>query len=1787
MKKSLRIFSLVLAVVMIFGSVSIAASAWDANGHTTYRSQTGAGLTFDDVNDPVYSVDQYASMALDELDRMLAKADISVYIYIGTLDLKSIDGTIASVKSLYASVGQLLTLGLLDDASMLDISAVNNTKRSNGDITVLWDLLDLIGDLNPILKKYVSGSFSLGIMNSFVADYVFNVRELVFGLLYGLTGMGGDDYDYFETREIPAKYQGNGTALIFAQDVLNTLVIGKWQKLDDLFYNKTTNKSSNVVYSEYEFHNGSAAGANVSNEAMDTAHYDYYGYVHPDRWVTFGLGDAIRVAEGAGDPTNGNGSYTKVNITANTATYNFVEPLLLHAYNNLLVPVLNRITKNWLREKAGYTFDEKYTTLYKKDLSIYRDVDKSKGSPAYNDFYDQNDDPIINPDYDYLYEGQAPESGDANYSDKIFEIFDVESLVVPKYVIYNNHLFFDDFNRNAINFARKILKADVTLNGAAVTDANYNPQDGNVYKFTWTSDDGTKSYDFDATFGGNTFLTDNICNAVRFILQVTEDEFFSDILINKGELKTPADLEILDNQELVSYIIRSVINSSVDYMWIEENELTRTVVGAAYEAVVQLAYQDIPQFIYTAPASGSPASAYVNKALAILMDVAAYNLNANLDTNFASASVPYSKTNNGSVNNTGLLGYLGDGGNYATSAITIASWAISKWVNTSYAGTTDLLNVPSIDFTKYNNGGTTLTENAVWSDLDYLLNAIIPIKTVPGASTANPDNRPWLPTSVAGTDGSKLVVKDFLFDTVVDSLCNLDFDPIIAILDRNTNGALAYDSIEVAIVDTLHRIFDLIFPDVFANTVNSIDALLNNSLLASMVSDLAVTLSATRTSNSYQNYATTNGSVITGRGKMIAEFALPIVCMILGLSDTQEFGQLENYVPERIPASDTSTSFYVYNGSSGVNTSYINPDTGLRVVDQLYTYTVTSASVNIVSGPSSQVQFVGLVEGTTIPAGERIECTASGYTAGQVLEFIIKYRVSDENGNDLGNELSNSTYAYVGNEGDDTARITLATLGGDVITGPKDIYVTGGLSSVEGYGLTVKDDKSANNITVQSVAVLSNPDNANNYYNNNGWVTISPDNDDISAAMSGNEATYVLFPFEVLDNVGRVQYEYQTDENNAYVLDEQNMRIKTGVKAPENNDEYVADGEYVIRTVVSNGSTTANIDTRVHVFDDYGLPSLVDNAINANRSTSTLTEDGKGYFNAYYTALMNAVGFVRQPHSHGGSFETWIASTNYDNKYEQYYRALYTQIETIKPFEASSGAASIFTAVNAKWPYDFSRQSAVFTDGTTSVTAYYRDYKEYNESGYPYIGQRNYMGFTYKKFKNAVSEANSLIDREYKYIGFTPEEFEKLSTADKTAAIENYNKAIDNISVISSIDSAMAIHMVNLQFSRLIELGAGDRSKLQIVLDSEIGTTSTTSGYSTSSKNAYNTAKSFATSVAGDSEANPEKITTALNKLVYTWKHLEAAADYTAAKAALNLEKQWIVANVGGWGLTGNSASGNINLAGADEQTTYTSESYLAYLEKLLALSQLIATEGTDDELGVGDQSRLDDAVGAVNTAKAALSTGSGSGEGGDATCTFVGDAITNYTYKYIAEFSPLIDELVLSSMLYETIEESVYGLDISGEQEVDYYGTPINGAIYGLPEGPQDYDVEALFELENCTLVVTLTEEGMIGTGSYAIILDDATGEVLYCYMIIVRGDVNGDGEVNASDDAYYLNCLSEIEGFTYGDYYSANRYRWLGMDIDGDTFGDGTDWAMYDIYTSGEQDILMDLGGLTELDY
>ncbi len=1712
MKKSVRILSLIMTIVLLMSSVSILGSAYSmTNGYAEYRNQNGTGLLFDDVNDPKYDVHQYASMALDAVDQLLAEEQISLDIYIGTLSLSSIDGTITSIQSVIATAADLLGLGLLGDATELvdALEVLDNTKRSNGDLTVIWDLLDLIGGLTPLVEKYVAGTVSLGVLNAIIEDYIFNVRDIIYALLISVADLEPypEDYKdylayYMETKTLPARFTSSqqDPAIGLLEEFLVSLLLGKWEKLDGLFYSET-NKGSRIAYHEIEFRNGSATGA-VVTDPLDTATYDYYGWVHENGWVTVGLGEFIRVAEGAAAPQ---ASYQLLDLSSlnaqNVAVYDFVEPLLQRAYNCIAVPVLNRITKNWLREERGYTFDKRYTEEW---------------------MYDEEGNHVKNPDFDYLYGGEAPE---VLLGDRIFEIIDVENLSVPKVEVPANSTFINELNKNVTNVVFNVVEANAFLKGTTtpVTDV-FQLNEGQVITFKWEGQSELtqgKAYEFDWTFGGNSHITNNIVNLLKFAVQVTEEDFFSKTLINLGEVYAPTLIPNLDNQQFVAYIIRSVINTNVPTMYIPDNPETQTVAGAAFEAVRQLAYQDLPEITYTAPVRANYATdaayadAILNKALLILMDVAAVKLNSSLDTEYNTVTGQYNpKTNNG------LLSILGDSGNYGTTAAKIGAWGVSNWAST--ANGTCLLN---IDLALDNQGGNYVgfNEDTIFNDLDTLLNSIIPIK----------GDGAWI-SSVISTQ--PIVSKAFVFDYLVKPLLLLDFTNILEIFSKNTSGELATKTLERVLLDLIGRVVNLIFPNVWDSNVGTINGLINTNVLKDFLCDILTVLSATKT----------RGNVV-GRGKIIAEIALPIVCMIIGLSDTQEFGELENYIPTIISNQQTTTNFLVYNGCSGVNTSYRDPETKNVTVDKLYTYKIASVSAKKVA-TGAAINLSGIAKDTIIAAGKGVNCSLSGYTAGDTIQTTITYNVLDETGIQLNNKpLEKTVYSYVGStdKGDDETEYS-KKVGEATVYYKTNIYVSGSVSNADNYTLKIDDrkDNTATNATITSVEVTSTS-------GVNNWILKNSHENNVSAAMTGAGGKYFLNPLEVSENAKRTEYNYLLDENNKTVYDEHNLPVKNGIKEiTEEGKFYVPEGDYEVTIGLTIGGASTTITVKVHVFNDYGLAGLVDRVESANYTNAGQDETGKGRWNEFDSVFKTAISFVRQPHSHGDTFSTHIASPgpvvgeqgtyNCENRYEYNYRKLYALNEFMAIHTVGAGAEELRNTVNSYWPYNYTVQTGTF--GT--ITAPYKVEKECYDATYSHLGMKNYVPHTYRDFKNAVKRMNNLIDKQIKYFPYSPEDFAELDEADKAKAIENYEKALEDIKPINSVEAEYANHMLKLTHDRLIPV-AGNKTKLNLILNTPFFVVDK-GERSEASWAKYEPALTFAQNTSADSTATAEQITTAMNKLIEMRKQLADGADYSVLTIAVNAHKQYIFDTYGGWCISG----GDIKVEEVSQQAVHTVESLTEFLLLVEEGDRLLDEKEAGKDLSKADQSRIDELIENMATAKTNLIP-YGQGGGDDATiainpnCVFVQGGI---------EFSPVLDTQILVDRQYYQIVET-------REQYAEYNGIEITSAIYGVKRNATENEILSMFESTGYDVTVVPSSTDSYTTGAYVVATNTATGAVDACYFIIVRGDVDGDSAISSTDAMNVNYALSGVAGYYWTYSSDPQRYLCAAADINNDKAFDAGD--------------------------
>lgn len=1650
-----------MAFAMLIGSFSVVGSAYQA-----YKGEAIKD-SYNDIDTPTFTTEQYASMGLDELDRMLAEENLFLNVYVGSLDLRSVDSTLTSAVSLVESLPSTV-LSLLKDAKELQppiLKLKGYTRGTKTDLEIVYALLNLLGDLSPIVQKYAAQTLDLGIANGFVKDYMFNVRELLIGLLYGLTPEGKSiKFNALKDGDkLPAKYKTDTATLTLLQDLLNYYVLGTWEKLDDKFGDiaNSKDKYSYVLYKEYAF-------SEIYGEtAPDTTTYDYYGWVHPNQWVTFGLGGCKRVRAGEAAP---NPIYDKVDITGNVKAYDFIEALMRQAYNYVAVPVLNRLTRPWLRQLCGveYLAEKKNKTVYNEKTQLWEN----------------------NPTYDPNYDGEAFDEAELMKTNTLAKIFNLNA-VVPKVDFSTfgaNDTFVDKFNDIAGEFANAILK-----NNVQIGDQNYS--------WTWTQ-------------GGNQNLFQNVCSVAKFVLQISGDLFFPSYF----KTVPASEIATMNDQQVVSYVLRAIFNGSVKWIYIDES--CQTIADVCYSAVEQLAWQDIPEITYTKPdraaygTDGEYNTAIVNKCLDILFDVAVYNLNQGLDM------VP-GKTSSNPITANGLLKYQGDTGSYENNFVQIAAWAVSTYGS-----------ILALDFKSDNYNGSvgSLTANDVWSDFDTLIDAIIPIKS---------GNNPWISEEIAGNE---YVAKSLIFDNIVNPLINLDASGFAEIFKRNPNGAFATMTGIPVIINIINNVFDLLFPNVFKQGVTTIDGILENNLLGSMVADILKSLGTSSFSGA------TNGITINGRGVQIANVALPVVCMILGLSDAQSFKELENYMPSVISASDEE-GFLVYNGSSGVNTGYTDKD-GTFTQDSLYTYEIASATVKAYKngGVSQTVSISGIQSGNTLAGGEKKKVKLSNLQDGQLLEFTIEYRVKLEDGTYLGGagtKLANTTYSYVAPAGaekdDDSIEKSIDAGNSRSVKYESEIYIKSGkaLSSIGSHGIRIKD----NNGGSAATATVTGVTNGNSSY---PFAVINSDANSLSVSMTGEEGTYFLNPFEIAKkadgkNYERIEPTYQQDENGNTVYDDNGDPIVVG------NNGGVPVGKYTITAAVNVGGTNVNVPVNVHIYNDYNLDSIFAKAVAANRQQGDYDSDTvtQTLWSDYTTALNNAATLALKPKT-GSTFESDIIATDgkSENLYQQYAEALTNAIKALEAHAKDAGVSGIEQALAAiNKGHDFVTK----TYTANGKTYNYREPMNYYDDGFPFFGMRDYVPHTYNQFRTARDRANKIINSQVFYIN-TPLEGDY--TDEELAAFNDSIKAYDektaNKGAVSSIESAYAIHMLGLTGGRLIRLVA-NKSKLEKVIDLCITNADINAGgasyYTSESWNNYQHAKTFALSVAAEAtgtaenptELTPSKVNVAMVNLISSWKRLVKGCDYTALDNAVTASK----------GILDKAATPEEN----NTWKVFTKDSYDAFY------AAYTAAKNIDRNLADTVENNKKIAETAQNLVDAIANIKEVGQGGGDPVWELITGA-DYMTYNGLCDpYSPWIEES-------RELLDYVGGVVLEDQNSYD-----LTGIIFGIPEGGIGgfEEVVNADTLENTTVELLPNAAGSYSTGSLLVIKNAETEEVTAIYMLVLRGDVDGSGEINVEDQVGLDNFLEYAEDWTGEE---ALKYKYFGADVNYDFEADAIDSSGFDMY-------------------
>ena len=866
--------------------------------------------------------------------------------------------------------------------------------------------------------------------------------------------------------------------------------------------------------------------------------------------------------------------------------------------------------------------------------------------------------------------------------------------------------------------------------------------------------------------GDNSKLTDNVVAVARYILKETGDYFFPDW---QKHIATAEEIDAMSKEELIAYLARSIINASVGYMYIPED--VTTVIGVAWEAVKQLMAQFLPERDY----SGYPKT--VQGILDMLADFVAYNVNPGIDLN---------------------AGDLKKALNYGDGMDKMLTTAV-QWLAADPQYYTGLLPSTAID-----------TSDG-WKALDDIFFKLLDKSVLP-AKFAN--------------SGSETILKDIVYSILNGLLVDQDLTCISDLFVKNESGAFATQTLKQSIVRLVTDILNAVLPGTITKTYGSLNEIVSNSELGSIVENLL-------------------GSLNSNKDKLVPPI-VNIVAQVMKLTDKAKFKEMEIAGSKRIKNS-SELDLTVYNGSQGINRGYTDKNNNFTQ-DKLPRYTIDSWSAvayNYDGSKQKDLSVSGLTANEELNGGDNRSVKISGIDSNNTLVvFTVYYFALDEAGNKLTNDASVCRFYSYRLDGADVDNNTSGINTGSNKTSasvndcpPKLLLFnqnnTNPLKTICAQSVTFKVPKGKGAHTGSNASA-----NLGGLSSNLKSATSSASMDG-GNAISGSNAYDSIDLWEETASIAKFEVGFDTTINWA-------ATAKKGNKT----DHY-------------NGAT------RIICYNDYGLPELYNIEAGKNRARTDYDSSADAAWDAYITALNNAAIYTLLP----GTIALYTNS-EFLAGFEARQKALASAVETLETHLVSASVDSLKTAVEAVQGKDNAEGAVYWDDG-------------YNYFGYDDFNSVTWNGW--KEARNrALNLYNSTIAPKEPVAPEKPGDdatlIEKQKYEKAYAQWETDHAAWETAIVawqtptISAIDVAYAEQQVELWGPRLIKLAAV-KTHLDAAIKMCTIDSADASKYDAERWEAYSKSFAYAQKVSTSFNASTTmrtQVREAMNNLIYNWKRLIA-----------------------------------------------------------------------------------------------------------------------------------------------------------------------------------------------------------------------------------------------------------------------------------------------------------------------
>lgn len=1670
MKKSTKLLSVILAVVMIFSTMSVMAFA----AKTEY--QTSDNLTALDAYSPDgavtrLSTEERMSVVFDFLDVTLAAANINMGDVINkaglhlVIDLRSVNALCGTIDSAQALLNNGLVklvkglLGIVKDANLKNWPS-GMTRENHDQLDIVNGIATLLNDNAGLVKTVINdGKLDVGIIGNFVDisgvnKYLADLPGMLKGLVYPMFARVDDDMTLINTYS---------TTTANPDTLVKNVLINAMSKPQS-YTSYKEDASGNCVSNHIALPTSAEAGLRnyyVKGSDSKGAYIEVYEY-NTDKKTYVSQDEKYYKTKETDIEGNGTGVYVYTNASGENVKYYVKDSYFLpslatsgkvseifnldsntlvsalyqvapYVFKDLAPVVLNGSVKmllaQWFGAEKTELFGGKASEATAVLAKLPSDVKAfySKAAGAYNwewsDF-------TIGSDGNGYYRLVSKDGLTETWLK--FDMSTANSfakLINWNYTISGD--FVDEFMPTAAN------NGSVTASAAGYTTvlAALNDFVGKAID-TMLSDTAKAAINW--TKGDNTKLIPNLRKALQYVAAYNPEYLFGTgyETVYAGYYDTVVD-KSASNQDVVTALGAIGVKALMPQIILPSAaELKGQNVTALLACVIrELATQFVPTYNYDALiyADYNSKTLVKGKDSGYWLDVI-FTMGTDIGMKYLSKLADLGSDKAGGYQFEASKTYkLADFEKNTRAWEKTIDWIID-WALTSD-------NEWCWKFQKLINTGDLdldlATAQDPWVKLDKIIRDVLPVEKIINETAA---------------DG-KTFLETVLREDIIDRLLNLDVSKLLGtnsvtgIFNIPANSTLRTEAMYPAVFRIVRELLNKVLGKVCGNTAliadsyNSLDAILKKEAIADLAEKLIVGIA----------YAVKSGGLL--------DVALPFVNFFLGWTTNAQ-----SYAEPKLTV-DKGTLNYVQltNGQMNTTLKVTNASAGMILkhgdtYDHPYMLTLKSVTVNgeemLKNGATelSPYESTDVTLNTAVPTDSLVKVTA-------VYSFTFK------DGTAYNGDITSTTFEYATND-------TADTVGSAWDSGEqKATYLA--IDYVKMKGATTTDclvtNPSALASAISNIAVT--------------WTnTRDTDCKFTKGSISGFDANYFESSgqTEALVNKTFLKYVKDDDSYTGNIVTVNPLRLKSDVDAETvpsgatyalGNQAVTVSGSYRNRTITLDMS--APLGT-LYYYNSTNIKKAVDSEFKANRDSSKYPAEA---WKTYWTALTAAAKFAYGP----------FKKANIGNYSDANLTAAITALETAaKALDTASSTPASGSATVTPAPIEAALKAA---------------------------GDINYQNFdlyAYWAYEKAMKAGNAIIDA---YKGpVAPEKYidgSSLSEAEITA-IANKANATYKSAIVASM-KAPSIEAQNAYMDAVKAYKAPSYSELEV-----LNSAKNIAWYASFLKSAaVTTQKQFLDKEikAAKAQGYKEADYTAGSYARYT-KALAAAEALNANANALQSEvfDAKYELEIAQRALMPKSAS-------ALEAGAYTE------LEAVIAQAKSIFT---DNSAYTFDASKADGLTETEAYAKLVSVLGyeytdekgntanlySGSAENYAANDRFYSNVVAAQIDAVITNLKNAMAPFVCKYVAVPTTAGSNEGVSVTESASL------ITGVTPGSLATADDVLARVTAKDSSATtLNVAANAAGLYGTGATATLSLKSSGAPVAIYTVVIYGDVNGDGVVDGFD--------------------------------------------------------------------